>query len=62
MRMMSKSLQKAVANQPVSIAITIGGSDFQLYQSVQFLSLVLEVPQQWIIVCMQMPKFLSSMG
>lgn len=29
-----KSLQKAVANQPVSVAIEAGGSAFQLYSSV----------------------------
>lgn len=30
-----KSLQKAVANQPVSVAIDATGSDFQLYASVK---------------------------
>lgn len=29
-----KVLQKAVANQPVSVAIEAGGREFQLYQSV----------------------------
>lgn len=29
-----KTLQKAVANQPVSVAIEAGGREFQLYQSV----------------------------
>jgi hypothetical protein len=29
-----KSLQKAVANQPVSVAIEAGGNAFQLYSSV----------------------------
>jgi hypothetical protein len=29
-----KSLQKAVANQPVSVAIEAGGRAFQLYNSV----------------------------
>lgn len=32
-----KALQKAVANQPVSIAIEAGGRDFQHYKSVMFL-------------------------
>lgn len=31
-----KSLQKAVANQPVSVAIEAGGRAFQLYESVSF--------------------------
>jgi len=31
-----KSLMKAVANQPVSVAIEAGGMEFQLYQSVIF--------------------------
>lgn len=31
-----KALQKAVANQPVSVAIEAGGRDFQLYESVSF--------------------------
>lgn len=29
-----EALKKAVANQPVSVAIEAGGRDFQLYQSV----------------------------
>jgi hypothetical protein len=29
-----KALQKAVANQPVSVAIEAGGRDFQFYNSV----------------------------
>lgn len=30
-----KALQKAVANQPVSVAIEAGGREFQLYESVR---------------------------
>ncbi|XP_024312209.1 oryzain alpha chain isoform X2 [Brachypodium distachyon] len=33
LRMNEKSLQKAVSNQPVSVAIEAGGRDFQLYKS-----------------------------
>lgn len=33
-----KALQKAVASQPISIAIEAGGRDFQLYQSVSSFS------------------------
>lgn len=36
LRMNEKSLQKAVSNQPVSVAIEAGGRDFQLYKSVRF--------------------------
>ena len=32
------ALKKAVANQPVSVAIEAGGREFQLYQSVRSLS------------------------
>lgn len=32
-----KALKKAVANQPVSVAIEAGGREFQLYQSVMAL-------------------------
>lgn len=32
-----KALQKAVANQPVSVAIEAGGREFQFYDSVIFL-------------------------
>lgn len=32
-----KALQKAVANQPISVAIEGGGRDFQLYSSVTIL-------------------------
>lgn len=31
-----KALQKAVANQPVSVAIEAGGMAFQFYESVRF--------------------------
>lgn len=31
-----KSLMKAVANQPVSVAIEAGGREFQLYESVTY--------------------------
>lgn len=30
-----KALQKAVANQPISVAVEAGGMDFQLYVSVR---------------------------
>ncbi|KAJ0025514.1 hypothetical protein Pint_08729 [Pistacia integerrima] len=33
-----KALQKAVANQPVSVAIEAGGREFQFYDSVNFIS------------------------
>lgn len=33
-----KALKKAVANQPVSVAIEAGGREFQLYQTVMVLS------------------------
>ena len=33
-----KSLQKAVAHQPVSVAIEAGGREFQLYHSVSELA------------------------
>lgn len=32
-----KALKKAVANQPVAVAIEGGGRDFQFYTSVSFL-------------------------
>ena len=35
-----KSLQKAVAHQPVSVAIEAGGRQFQLYKSVNKLAVV----------------------
>ena len=35
-----KSLQKAVAHQPVSVAIEAGGREFQLYKSVNKLAVV----------------------
>lgn len=40
-----KALQKAVANQPISVAIEAGGMDFQLYVSVRtsILSIALDV-------------------
>lgn len=36
-----KALQKAVANQPVSIAIEGGGREFQLYVSVKIISIMI---------------------
>lgn len=39
-----KALQKAVASQPVSVAIEAGGRDFQLYQSVSSVSTGLVLP------------------
>lgn len=35
-----KALQKAVANQPIAVAIEGGGRDFQLYNSVSFLPFI----------------------
>jgi hypothetical protein len=35
-----KSLQKAVAHQPVSVAIEAGGRQFQLYKSVNKINLL----------------------
>lgn len=34
------ALLKAVANQPVSVAIDAGGSDFQFYSEVNFMVLL----------------------
>lgn len=35
-----KSLKKAVAHQPVSVAIEAGGRAFQLYESVNFFKIL----------------------
>lgn len=47
-----KALQKAVANQPVAVAIEAGGRAFQLYESVRFVSLNI---QRLIIVLKLLP-------
>jgi hypothetical protein len=48
------SLQKAVAHQPVSVAIEAGGREFQLYKSVNkpalAISLCLRSERCWILV------------
>jgi hypothetical protein len=44
-----KSLQKAVAHQPVSVAIEAGGREFQLYKSVNMLAASISLcdPTNW---------------
>ena len=39
-----KALMKAVANQPVSVAIDAGGTDLQFYSEVSFLGYLFDFP------------------
>lgn len=41
------ALLKAVANQPVSVAIDAGGSDFQFYSEVNYESICKEINKTW---------------
>jgi hypothetical protein len=43
------SLQKAVANQPVSVAIEAGGRAFQLYSSVSRFNVIVQI--RLVILC-----------
>lgn len=58
-----KSLQKAVAHQPVSVAIAAGGREFQLYKSVNAPaapSILCYDPTNWLFILTFLWIFLSG--